>query len=605
MAQATRRHGIALRILAIPLLAGLPLAPSPARAGTIADLGYRTGLSLQGPGAASTVYFPLPPGSTGARLTLDFTASAALDPHSSITILAEDVPLASLPVARAGQLVELAIPAQLTRDPFLKLSFIADQTIADDKLCYDNDVPSAWLHIAPDTALAATTASTPGIGAFWQLLGTPLTIALPSAPSAGDVETALILTTALVERGVTPFINTDAHATIRIDPTQKAMALGVTAAGTQQLVVPNAGAARALVNADAALTTLAATTATASFTPPPAPATGRIAFGDAGIAPATVAVTSQASLSIPLSLARLPPGQHITSLELNGIGTPLPPGESEIAAVFVGDDVIWGRAFRTTPVLDHVTIALPQRLLADGAPVSLQLTRINGGNPCKRYRPLPFTLTDASAFILADGNPAPERFDGFSPAGNGPLPILTDLPPARLIPAIPLLAQLLGSAHASPSAITLSALATPDRPFLLISNHAAPAVSVAPIVNPAAPVTLVLPNQDTTVTLPEAGQFSILQLVATKAGIPGLWLAPGPPTSLADAALPGDGNVAFYNGTTAPATFDTNLHKVTYNATPLSPLAEILASWKIALFAAFWLLITVLVVLGVVRRRRQ
>ncbi len=599
------------------LLGCLFTASSPARASTVADLGYRTGLSLQGPGASSTVYFPLPPGSQGARLALSFTASAALDPHSSLTILAQDVPLASLPVATAGQTVAIDIPPQLTRDPFLKLTFIADQTIGSDKLCYDNDVPSAWLHIAPATALSASSSNTAGVGAFWQLLGTPLTIALPAKPSRDDVETALVLATALVERGVTPFINSDPNATIRIDPTQKLLALGQApgqavggapggaADGARQLLVPGAAAARALVNASAALTTLGATAATAAFMPQPAPGSDHVAFGDAGIAPTTVAVTSRASLAIPLSLAQLPPGRHITSLELNGVGTPLPPGESEIATLFVGDDVIWGRAFRTAPVLDHVTVALPQRLLADGAPVSLQLTRISGGNPCERFRPLAFTLTDASAFVLTDGDLAPQRFDGFSPAGDGPVPLLTDLPPARLIPAIPLLAQLLGNANVSPAAVTLAALAVPNRPFLLISGHAAADVSVAPIVDPSAPVTLTLPNQDASVTLPEASRFSILQLVATRSGIPGLWLAPGPPSSLADAALPGDGNVAFYNGTTAPATFDTNLHAVVYNAAPLSPLAEVLASWKIVLFAVFWLLVTVLVVLGVVRRRRQ
>ena len=81
----------------LSVVAGLWLtACVAAQANNLVDLGYANGLVLRGPGASESVYFPLPANTQGATLNLSFTASAALNPNASLTVLADGVPLATV-----------------------------------------------------------------------------------------------------------------------------------------------------------------------------------------------------------------------------------------------------------------------------------------------------------------------------------------------------------------------------------------------------------------------------------------------------------------------------------------------------------------------------
>jgi len=591
------------------LAAILCIAENPAIAGTLTDLGYPNGLILQGASASQDVYFPLPAGTKGAVLNVDFTASQALDPHSSIIIAVDGVPLASLPDATAGKPTQIAIPARFTQGAFLEVSFTADQMIDPDARCTEDTGPAVWSSIAPDTALTPNSTAPQGVGALWRNLGTPLTIALPASPSRADIQTALILSTALVERGIAPYFDSNpAGAQISIDPKAAALQALVSANEPAQIIVPNAAAAIALAAADAALRNVPSGTASGVFTPVSAPAQNIVTLGALGTPSANLMVGQDARLTLALPLANLPVGKHAKAIILYGRGAALPVGSTEIVSLEIGGDVIWSQAFAGAVALNGVEVDLPDRLISAGAVPVLHIIRLEPSDGCAHVTPLPFTLQNNTALKLADGNPSPTRFSAFTAAGNLPVQVLTDLPGSALPPALPLLAELLGAAGVNPVAVTVGdTSAAPSGPFILVSHAPGSVVTVAPIPAPGGALTLSLPNQAAQVVLPESAADSLLQLVSAGQGaaqIPGLWLSPGTPASLAQAALPGDGNVAVYDGSTTPATFLTVLHDAQF-VTPSHDFAQfVINNWSTELFAAFWLFATIMAMVIFVRRRR-
>ena len=592
--------------------AGLWLAVvTTAQANNLVDLGYANGLVLRGPGASQSVYFPLPANTQGATLNLSFTASAALNPNASLTVLADGVPLATVPDNTASGTVQISVPARFTQGAFLQLSFAADQTIGDASYCYDSDTVADWVAVQPNTALVPNAPGPQGVGDLWRNAATPLTIALPAKPDLPDIQTALILSTALVERGIAPFFTDDpAKASILIDPAAQALAAATQPNGkAPQIVVPNANAARALVAASPALRTRAQSLASAELAPMAAGTPGALSFGALGLGPMTVSVLRDTRLDLALPLSALPANRHAASIVLYGRGMALPPGQSEIVSLELGGNVVWSRAFTGAVALNGATIPLPQPLLASGAKVQLHFVRLGQVSSCEHFAPLNFTLDDGSKLVLAEGPSAPTRFAGFTAAEDGQVPVLTDLPPESLPPALPLLAELLGAAGANPLAVTVSGTeSAPTSSFILVSHEAGQVVSIAPLPKTQGPLVLPLPNQQADVTLPDQGSDSLLQLVSAGKGpgyVPGLWLSPGSPGSLAQAALPGNGNVALYDGTSAPATFLTTLQ---HDAMMLPPQASlwgrILRNWNIELLGACWLILLVLLVIMVARRRR-
>ncbi len=610
-----------MKHVTLPVCAALLFGLSVAHATTLADLGYAQGLTLDGACAAQTLYFPLSAPADGATLTVHFSASAALDPHSSLTVSASGVPVATL-LDSAGTSARISIPPRFTQGDFVQIAFAAAQSIAAPVSCDDDDGanPAIWTQIDPTTTLDPVSAVSPGgIAGYWRGLAAPVAIALPAKPDFNDLQTALILSTALVDRGIAPFFTTDpANAAISIDPTAPAMTLtGAAPADTAapaHLVVPNSGAARALVAAAGVFRDTQSSTVQAQFAATPAPATplaaaASVTFGGLGLGPISVLAGRDTKLSFPLPLSRLPDGQHARSLVLYGSGAALPAGETEIITLEIGGDVIWSQAFENVPALNGVTVDLPDRLIASGASADLHFIRLKAGGD-SRVTPLPFTISDATSLNLAATSAAPRRFAAFAVAGGVPVQVLSDLAPASLTPALPLLSELLGAAGANPVAITVSAPnGSPDAPFILVSKAPGSVVSIAPIPAPAADAVLNLPDAAARLTMPSGNATSsILQLVSAGhpgALTPGLWLSPGPPGTLAHASLPGDGNVAFYTGAPTPTTFSTELHDAEIAPAPHDTMDLLLQNWNTVLFGAFWLLLTVTVVNIFVTRRRR
>ena len=589
-------------LLALPLL----FAGQGAYAATLTDLGYPNGLTLAGNCASQTVYFPLPAPANGAALNLHFLASAALDSQSTLSVTSNGVPIATVLASAAGATAPIAIPSRFTQGEYLQLAFTAAQAQTGAPQCGDDDGanPALWTEIDPATSLAPAGTSPPAIGGIWRSLGAPLAIALPANPTPGDIQTALMLGTALVERGIAPFFTADPKtAAIIINA-----AAPLTLTGPAQISVPNAGAARVLLAAGPALQNARFSSATAAFAPNPPPAGNTVSFGALGIPPATVLAGRDTKLPLALPLAQLPPGRHAAALFLDGQGAALPAGETEIISLEFGGNVVWSQAFAAAPVLNGVRIDLPDRLINSGARMDLHFIRIAADQAQLHFTGLPFTLQDSTSLQLAATGAAPRVFGAFT-AAAGAMPVITDLPAAALPPSLPLLAELLGAAGANPLAITIAPPgAAPQTPFILVSHSANNIISIAPIPAPTADTALPLPIAGAVVTLPAGNSSSILQLVSAGSAasrIPGLWLSPGTPASLANAALPGDRNVAFYDGSPSPATFSTELHDAMFAPPQTGTLNLLVRNWNTELFGAFWLLLTVLLVNIFVTRRRR
>lgn len=603
------------------LLVSITLTVSPACAASLSDLGFPDGVTLQGRSARASVYVPIPPGAPGGRLVLNFAASTAIGAQSAVTVEIDRMPVATVPVGAAGTPVSIGLPAAVLRDlgrkDYAKLTFVADIENAGTDRCWRSGRAADWIRIAPTTALVPTGGKS-GIGAAWRDLAVPVTITLPDKPTLAQADSALILSTALVERGITPFItesSTTPDASIRIAQTRSGAGDGgarltTGPGGKPQIVVSSAAAARALVLADRLVSARLASSLTAQPNGPRKGAGRSASFAAIGIASSMTTVVGSADIPIPLATARLPVRRHVSAIVLNARGAALPPGEAEAVTLMVGNEVVWSRAFRAAPVLDHVRVGLPTRLLAGGAQVTLRLTRLNVHDACARPQPLPFTLKDSSRLILAPGIMKPTTFAGFSPAGGGTVPVLTDLAPQAIGPSLPLVAQLLGKDDVDPVSVRLGkADVAPARPFVLIAHVPGTMVANAPLLHPhasgAGPVTLELPNRSASLKIPDVSADSVLQLVQTSAGMPGLWLDPGPRASLAQAVLPGSGNIAFYTGASAPATFDTVVDRADEARSGMGSVESLVAAWRTQVFIALWLIIALLMVLIVTRRRRR
>lgn len=280
-------------------LLGIAFDSGCVRAATLRDLGYPSGITLTDQNASLTICFPLPAGARSARLTLDSSASGMLGPDAGLTVSIENQPILTLTASQLGAPVSVPIPAAALHAPVLSVTFSADQSTGDDTGCRDQST-GLWTWIHADTVLDAQSTAAQGVGAVWQQLGAPLQIALPAEPSLADIDTGLILATALVKRGVTPYFGAASGAAIRIDPTAKALALEQEG-GRTRLVVPSAAAARALIGASLALRQEAETTAFAEAAPHAA-AGDRASFGEIGLGSISTSVTRQSTIEIPLPL---------------------------------------------------------------------------------------------------------------------------------------------------------------------------------------------------------------------------------------------------------------------------------------------------------------
>ena len=605
------------------LAAGL-IGVDAADAAALSEIGFIHGLTLRGPHAESQVYFPLPNGSGDADLAIVMTPSAAIDQLSSVTVYVGDEPLATIPTRDGARTVHVAVPARLAEGDFLRVRFAADQALRRDEQCFDNDNPAVWTHIGPATALNVAGIGDPGIGSLWRGLGGAVSMSLPAEPTLADLQTGLILATAITQRGGKPSMvgADDPRARIRVGRASvplsvewrselvanSSLAQPVPQTRFGRILVADPGAARALV---AAYGTLGASqTAQISGEIRPALAlssTDSISLAEMGLHPATLGVYGTAFVAMEIPFDRLPTGRHPVAMQLFARGTQPPLDEALVVTLSVGNRLLWSQTYRNAVELDGVRINLPEDLVRHHMLVTLRVVRVGSHRVCGADDALTFDLRDTSRFLLADGGTSPPNFAAFAMPGDHAALVRYDVPPISGVASIPLVARLLSDAGARAAALDVVGPGVAlDRPFIVVAQ--APPSELAGNA-PARPeqgrVVIDRPGEGTRVLISGASAYTVVQL--TTAGvIPGLWVSPGAAATLAHPSPLSAGDVAVYDSTGAlPVSFETRTAGA-FVEQPRGTVAEgLLQRWRSELFVIAWIAVTLFVLLVVLRLRRN
>ncbi len=604
-------------------LLALAAATSPAsQAATLADIGFIHGFTLRGPHADAEVYFPLPSGTTDADLAVDVTPSAAIDQLSSVTIYVGDEPLATIPTRDGARIVHLAVPARLAEGDFLHVRFAADQALRRDEQCFDNDNPSVWTHISPATSLTAAGATEAGVGTIWRNLGGEVAIAMPAEPTLADLQTGLMLATAVTARGGRPVMvpADDNRAQIRVSRSAVPLAvefrselvtntLVATPRRTRgRIVVSDPAAARALVSTGPLVRSLDTAAAAGEASPGMVlSATDSISFAEMGIHPAPLSVYSTAFTNIEVPFNRLPARRRPVAIQLFGRGSAPPLEEALVVTLSVGNRLLWSQTFRGAVELDGIKVSLPEDLVRHHMMVTLRVVRVGSRRVCGADDSLTFDLRDSTRFLLADGGPNPPNFAAFSVPGDRPALVRYDIAPNVGAATIPLVASLLSDAGARPAGIDVVGPGIAlDRPFVVVAQ-AVPAelAGTAPARIEQGRIVLERPADGTRVVLNNANRFTLVQLTAAGPN-PGLWVSPGAAVTLSRPAPLSSGDVAVFDGGGAlPVSFETRPNGAVVERPLTSVADQLLTRWRSELFVVGWIAVTLFTVLLILRLRRM
>jgi hypothetical protein len=595
---------------------------SPARATSLADIGFIHGLTLRGPHAEAEVYFPLPTGTTDADLAVDMTPSAALDQLSSITVYVGDEPLKTIPTRDGSQIVHVSIPGRLADGDFLHVRFAADQALRRDEQCFDNDNPSVWTHIAPSTQLTAAGGTQDGIGAIWRNLSGDVGIAMPANPTLADIQTGLILATAITVRGSRPVIVPADDNTAPLRVGRSATPLSVeyhtdlvanTALATPpqqrgRIVVADPAAARALVSASPVLRGLqTAVAAGEAVSGMQLSAPDSISFAELGLHPATLGVYSTSFVNMEIPFNRLPTGRRPVAIQLFGRGAAPPLEEAEVVTLSVGNRLLWSQTFRGAVEIDGIKVNLPEDLVRHHMVVTLRVVRVGSRRVCGADDALLFNLRDTTRFILADGGPTPPNFAAFSVSGDRPALVRYDVAPSAGVLSIPLVASLLSDAGARAADIQVTGPGTVlDRSFIVVAQSApTDLTNLAPARLDQGRLVLDRPSDGAHVVINNASQFTLVQLTAAGAAS-GLWVSPGAASTLNHPQPLSSGDVAVFDGSGAlPVSFVTRPEGAVVERPVSSVADQLLSRWRDELFVIGWIAVTLFTVLLILRLRRM
>jgi len=586
------------------------VAPLTAGANSLAELGFPNGITLQGSRAQGEVFFPMPANPLRPELQLRLNPSAMLDQLSSVQVLANDIPVASIPVRDGQANTTIPIPPALARNEFIRIRFQADQALQREVLCFDNDTPSVWSHILPQTRMNVESEGEEGVGVVWRRLAGNVGIALPISPTLQDIEAALSVAVAIVQRGSTPVMvgPADPSANVVIGRGGPPLSVEPRSAGGQRLRVADTAAARAL--AAAATTMRVVPSAVGAGAPLSLAATNAdaVTFQDLRIGRPEVNVFSEGTMDFEVPFTNLPAGRRPVALRLWGRGPIMPPGNAMSVTLRVGDRIIWSETYRDLVSMEGVLINLPAEFTQHRMRLRLRLARIGFRPACDSS--FVFQLSGASQIILADGWAPPTDFNGFYVGGDRPALVRVDVPANEAVAAIPAMATILTRAGGRPNAIEVSSGTRLDRPFLVLSRAAPSEIEARGLLRPdLGRIILQDERNGARAEVSPAAGLSVVQVVQSSSGAPGLWFSPGSERSLVTPAVLSEGNVAVLDGTSLPAAFDTRAPRIAVEETRLTSVSggvtSFLNEWRSALFIAGWVLLTILVLLLVLRLRRK
>jgi hypothetical protein len=632
------------------LLVGVPFA----------DVGFPNGFRLSNLGGHREVYIPVPQGIelNLAELVLAYDDVSAHEARRSVEILVNDRSVAALALdgKSSGHTLRIPLAAAVSRDGFLKLSFLYSGAATQDR-CIDVRYVGDSLTVRPESAVEFEIgiAGVPNIAATAALMPKEVAILLSnSAPPAADIAATLTLARSLSATGrhitfyhgmdTMPELvdRDDSHRWTRglivvgafdgiadrldapvatlanatgagaIDSTLAAARIG----GVPILLVTDPASARTGRLLDNPSLSALRDTPSASVGRVSAPKgpTDRVSFDALGLVPAQADVFGRADLAVAIPGSTLPAGTRPSRLVLDLMVAPDGAGEKAVVSVFVNERLLAS----TVAAIGEPTrldFALPDGLVGSVANIRAVIQRRSSQGDC-RFEPqgYPAEILGSSSVILSVAGPVAHDFSDLATLwANGVEVLVPPTTSAHPLKVVAALADILNalSKETAPIAVKYiggSAVPSPGAPFIVVGD-----------VPPAGAEQRVRFDRGRVAITDRAG-YTLLDIgglatgavaqIVTSNTYPGLWIKP----LAGDGSLPAPlsitldrGDVAFLDKTGVALALSTErdtLLRVSYTG-PGSWLTNLdrFRSWIVG---GVWLLLTfaLLFMLQRIYRRR-
>ena len=597
-----------------------------ARRMTLADLGFRDGLSFRQLSGNTTLYVPVADSTAvtavGLELDIEHGATEEADRYLQVSVGGRVVATQAL----LGGTRQLTLPVTLTPDDivggFLTIGLNYSGALSD-RICVDERASGDFLAIAPTS--------------FVSLALDPQAVTSPEGFSAlRPVDTRVLLTgenslarLAAVTRAAALFDAESGH--LRFGPRPAEQTEELWSEGTVALTVTASGVASEMAVAveddrpvlsvrgtdpQVGLWQLASPWAglaggnpavTRSIGTPPM-AGDKLALASMNADLTARPVVASEDFLIPFQSSDIPVGQDVSALDLRVVAALDPEGRGATASVYLNGSFLGNRPL-DSGMPERLSFPVPGGLVGRDNLVRVSVQRQPMGGEC-RFKPqgYPAQVLPGSALDLADAQDAPSHFFQLRQAFGAGVQVVLD--PA-LAPdfdqVVPWLAGVAGSMIPDRATIVPRAdvdAIEPDQSFLVVSPD-----------NPGdQDPTIVFDNGRVLIQDSQGNQMfdgdglsrlGVVQMV-TRGGSRGLWLRPGdgPAPRMTDArplildrgdlALIGEDGVIV-----ATSTEEAPLVDVSYP--DRTSLSQVLAKYRPWIAGGLWVLLT-LVVLVVFQR---
>lgn len=595
----------------------------------LAELGFTSGVRMDGLGATQDLFFPIPRGlpTLAATLHLRLESQSIFAGRRGLEILANGRRILSRPLADGGEAFELNIPLgpeHIDQDAgFLRLTLRSTGALTDNR-CMDQRLAGEHVTLLPETALALHLPAEPAVGtaALFRLMPRNVVIVtrageLPPAEAAAALSVAL----SVAESGRTVRFATAVPELIQDAAwTLGAILVGVTQGEPGLRVARRNGVpvltltgddpereARLLAQAwrDVARgVSVSGWTARARPQPSDPRALPFPALrGDLGAQD----IVDKGTWSIDFGARDLPLGTRPNVLALDISATPDSNGQPPVAAVFMNETLV-GSSTVGPALPERLRIAVPPGLFGLENRVRVVVQRRPSRGECETPPlALPAQLLPSSAFLLAETSDLPADFFELAPYLRDGVDVLFNPPPTanNLGAAV---AVLRAQVRPGTPITVRTSMETPTRPFVALTANPPSGMRESPVHFDRGRVVLRDNDGRALLDLDDGAGRPVAQLVFAGTQ-PGIWLrvigdAPAvPPILRLDR-----GNVAFVDPegvSLAWAAGRDGLVRITYPDS--TDIWGLLGQYRPWIVGALWLAVTALIVSVVARgwRRRN
>ncbi|WP_158240598.1 cellulose biosynthesis cyclic di-GMP-binding regulatory protein BcsB [Telmatospirillum siberiense] len=580
-------------------------------------LGYEDGVILSPKNKSITLFFPVENWRSKPRrvdIRLDVEFSSLLDNYSSLTVLAGNVPVATIAKSNGtSQRVSVPLPANIITGPYLRVTLAGDAALSRVN-CFDSFRESAWIVVHPGSSLHLTDYAlsiSPLPWDVWNSLTGTVRLGLPARPSSDEYAAGLRVAADMVRRGrqiaIVDAASDDADIVIDgSDPAQPRLRQSPKRPDSQ-LVIASEAQARALTVSSEFF---------AGSEPPPIftvtqspPLDGdRISLERLGLTTETRTFSSSTRIDIPLDMMVMPRGKIPTELVLFGQGSVLPKNELIILDYLVNDTLVKSEEMSDAILLNGLTLPIPREMLHRNNRISLEVRRLSSKSACQSEEPGLFQIRKGSYFAISKQDWQGNDIVDWVVNRDSSLNVVLSGSPTVDRASVPLVARLIADG-VSPSSAIQVAFADQARPlgekFIYVGDKVPPGALRFPVSLDRGRVAFTLGLTGEAISFTPGGRLTLVQR-GKKQAYDGLWVYPGSSESMSGTqALGGAGDIGLYSGIASPRALQSSQREFSIEYAQAEDLAAFLNRYRVILLIGAWLTLTVIILYLVLRSRRS